>query len=121
MNPYPTIHIGGEERPVSFGMAAMALFSQMTNISLQDMFAIAQNMRLDHILTLAFCGLKDGARKAKAPFPHTPEEVADWFEFDTVGMEKIADIMNIYVAQTMKEEIGTDKKKQANPESQPGQ
>jgi hypothetical protein len=113
MNPYPTINLGGVERPISFGMAAMATFSKETNISINEMFLMAQNMRLDHILTLAFAGLKDGARKAKQEFSFTNEDVADWFDADPNGMEKIGEVMNIYVEQTVKPETNAKKKQVA--------
>ncbi len=73
-------------------------------------------MRLDQMLFLSFCGLKDGARFNKAEFKTTPEEVNDWLSEDLILLAQIMDVFAQQISnmtpQAEEEEAEEDKKKE---------
>lgn len=110
--PKPLYHveIGGKERPVRFGMNAIALYNEATNTTLADFQATLQAppevvaavrkaqeegresdvtwmppFSTRELIALVWAGLKDGARKEKLEFsadgqPVTLEDVGDWID-----------------------------------------
>lgn len=93
------IHIGGENRPVKFGMNALRLFCKATGMKIADLAKLGDDMSLDDAIQLAFCGLRDGARKEGVKFTCTVDDVADWM--DQTG--KFEEIFDLYVSQFVNE------------------
>ena len=78
------INIGGTTRPVSYGFNALAMFQNMSGLTLTELNSIdTTKMTLTAMIQFAYCGLKDGARKAKQEFGYTTEDVADWLDDDS--------------------------------------
>lgn len=79
------MNIGGENRPVKFGINQSILFCQLRGITINMMDATIQRIVKNEvdgseIRDLLYSALKDGARKEKKPFEFTPEDVGDWME-----------------------------------------
>jgi hypothetical protein len=57
--------VGNDKIPVNYGMNALAIFSEMRSMSINDTFELDYNkMNLMDLLALLYAGVKDGARKA---------------------------------------------------------
>lgn len=87
------IQIGGQTRPVKFGMNTMALFGDMTGYRLAQMQSLGSDLTMKDVIILMWCGLKEGARKQGDQFSATIEDVGDWIDDDPGS---IAGMMNIY-------------------------
>lgn len=72
-----TVVINEEKHPVKYGMNALRLFCEASNISLSDLEQLGNSMSLDHAINLVWAGLKDGARVEKKAFDLSSEDVAD--------------------------------------------
>ena len=72
------VKMNGVEMPVSYSMNALAMFQKMTGTPLDKLPEIGMNMPLEWMIIFAYCGLKDGARRAKVEFTATVEDVGDW-------------------------------------------
>jgi len=86
------INIGGNERPIHFGVNAMALYSEMENISMDEMMAKIDKMRLDQMVKLIYAALKEAARKEKDDIEFTVSDVGDWLDDD---FSKLTECINI--------------------------
>ena len=75
-----------------FGMNTLRLFTSMSGIPLNEIEKIGENMDLDTAIQLAFCGLKDGHRKAGKDFNLTLDDVADLMDYDMDSLTKIMDV-----------------------------
>ena len=85
MKGFIKINIGGEERPLKFGLQQSISYCEMRNVSINEMQDELGKL-VDgkgtgaEIRDLLYSALKDGARVDKKPFDFTPEDVADWIE-----------------------------------------
>lgn len=106
------VTIGGISRPVRYGWSALAMFQDMTGMSLTELSQLdSSKMSMRHMIMFAYCGLKDGARKAKQEFPYDPEDVADWMDEDAdVFMKMFGEFVRNLTPQDGKRQSG-DKKK----------
>lgn len=94
MTNQKTIAIGKEMRPIHYGFAALGEWCDITNTSLKDLGKIGQDMSLTSAVSLIYCGLKHGARRAKKDFNYTSDDVADWI--DEEGMDIFNEAMEIF-------------------------
>jgi hypothetical protein len=101
------IKIGGQTRPVKFGFNSMALFGELTGYKLAQMQNLGAELTMRDVITLMWCGLKEGARKAGKEFDASMDDVGDWID---ESPEAISGMMNIYT----KSQAPAVKKK-ANP------
>lgn len=90
------ITIGGESRPVRFGMNALRIYSLEYNIPLAKVGFLSKQTNLGELIGLYFCGFRDGARAEKKDFQFTVEDVSDWFDLDNSLLEQM---MVIYIRQ----------------------
>lgn len=86
------VKVGGEDRPVKFGFAALMEFTEENGLSMAELENLGDNMRLKDALFLVWVGLKHGARVEKKPFTYTVEEVADWLDDDPGAMERVLEV-----------------------------
>ena len=108
------IHIGGKMRPVSYGFNALAMFQDLTGIGLSQLGSMSMDtMTLTSMIKFAYCGLKDGARKAKQDFTASIEDVADWLDDDS---QAFIDLFSEFVNSQAPEDTGKKKvTKKAHP------
>jgi hypothetical protein len=71
--------IGGKPRPVKFGFNTYAEFERLSGKSLINISA-GENLTVEQLLLLVYCGLREGARKVGEPFDFVREDVGDWFD-----------------------------------------
>ena len=109
MDNMKKIPIGGANRPIHFGFAALADWCKLTGLGLQDLNTIGANMGLQDAIYLAFSGLKHGARRAKKEFNYTIDDVADWI--DDEGMDIFTEIMEHFSESMTKITPDSEKKK----------
>jgi len=64
-------------------------FTDMLNISMNELESIGNNMSLTNAVSLIWCGLKHGARSEKKEFGMAIEDVADLLDDDMKAMEKV--------------------------------
>ena len=88
------IEIGGKDRPVKYGFAALMEFTEENGYTMADLDKLGENMKLKDALFLVWCGLKHGARVEKKPFKHTIEEVADWLDDKPEAMEETLNVFS---------------------------
>lgn len=89
---YEIVLINGKDYPCRFGMAALMEFTKQTNIKITDLANLGNEMTMEEAITLCWCGLKDGARKAKKPFNLDPYDVADLIDDDQRAIEKMMEV-----------------------------
>lgn len=89
---YEIVLINGKDYPCRFGMAALMEFTKQTNIKINDLGNLGNDMTMEEAITLCWCGLKDGARKAKKPFNLDPYDVADLIDEDQEAIEKMMEV-----------------------------
>jgi hypothetical protein len=83
------VNIGGEERPVKFGFAALMQFTDATGYTLAQLDSIGDSLTLSQAIELIRAGLKQGARVEGEKFNATPEEVADWLDDSPEALEQV--------------------------------
>ena len=83
------VKIGGEERPVKFGFAALMNFCDIAGYKLNDLGRLGEDMSLGDAVTLIWCGLKDGARADKKKFDTSIEDVADFLDDDISALNDV--------------------------------
>ena len=79
------ISIGGKNRPVHFGVNALAEFNQATGTNFEWIFRIAENpMLLDfnQLRWLVYVGLKQGATEHGQQVDFTLDDVGNWLNED---------------------------------------
>lgn len=91
---YEIILINGKDYPCRFGMAALMDYTKQTNTKINDLGKLGEEMTMEEAITLCWCGLKDGARKAKKPFNLDPVDVADMIDDDQEAIQKIMDVFS---------------------------
>tara|TARA_R100000781_G_scaffold8491_2_gene7660 strand:+ start:385 stop:741 length:357 start_codon:yes stop_codon:yes gene_type:complete len=90
--------IGGEMRPVHFGFATLSEWCDMGKMTLNDIGKMGNDMPLSTAISMVFCALKHGARKAKVDFKKkdgngiTTDDVADWLDDDQDALLKTMDL-----------------------------
>lgn len=74
------LSLGGVERPVRFGFAALYQYEQRTGRNALTDFAAMQGgtASVTLIIDLLYSGLCAGTRHEKKPVDYTAEDVADW-------------------------------------------
>jgi len=112
MNPTPTINIGGEDRPIYYGMSAMAELEKSANIPLSDIANLMLGNSLDITLQIAFLGLKYGASFTGEKFTQSKDQVAFWI--DEKGLSCLAEFMEIFVSDVTRIS-GVDIKQEKKP------
>jgi len=86
------VEIGGKQRPVKFGFAALMEFTEANGYTMADLDTLGESMKLKDALFLVWCGLKHGARVEKQAFEETIEEVADWLDDQPEAMENVLNV-----------------------------
>lgn len=80
-----TINIGEKDRPVHFGINALAEFNLATGTCFAFFFNIQGNplsMNFDHVRWLAFVGLKHGSIEAGQQVDFNVDMVGKWLDKD---------------------------------------
>lgn len=90
-----TVKIGGEERPVKFGFAALMQFTDATGYTLSDLDTIGDSLKLSEALELVKAGLKQGARVEGQSFNASLEDIADWLDDNPEALEEV---LNLFTA-----------------------
>lgn len=74
------IKAGDTERPFSFGMAALDQLLKTEGLTLQELGSLGENMQISTMINIVLIGLRDGARRTKAAFDLSFEDVADMID-----------------------------------------
>jgi len=96
------VKIGGEERPIKFGFAALMQFTDATGYKLADLDKIGESLSLSEALELVRAGLKQGARVEKESFNYELEDIADWLDDSPEALEQILAIFTESFTQEKK-------------------
>lgn len=87
------INIGGQERPVRFGMAALYEYEKRTGRkAIADFAELAQGIEsvsITLMVDLVFCGLACGARAEHQDIDFTEYDVADWLTGNNGILEQV--------------------------------
>ena len=83
------VNIGGEERAVKFGFAALMEFTEATGYTLSQLDSLGESLTLTQAIELIRAGLKQGARVEGDKFNATAEEVADWLDDSPGALEEV--------------------------------
>lgn len=96
-----TIKVNNEEKPIKFGLNALREYGRLMGIPANTLFSVTEDsFTLDQLLTLIYCGFKDGARKEGKEFtttkagkevPTTIEDLADWIDDDPTIVDQAID------------------------------
>ena len=101
-----TITSGGKEYAVKFGMNALAMFCEMENISFDELNKLGTSLRIGQMISLAYCGLKEGARVCKQDFNLTKEDIGDMMDDDKDLITNIMSAFSSSQAVVKEEEEG---------------
>ncbi len=96
------VNIGGEERAVKFGFAALMQFTDATGYKLADLDKIGESLTLSEALELVRAGLTQGARVEKESFKYSLEEIADWLDDSPNALEEVLAIFTESFTQEKK-------------------
>jgi len=100
-----SVNIGGAERPLHFGFSCLAEYGRMSGLSLGQIGETSpENMSLQDILNLVYCGLKHGARKAGQKVDFTIDDVGDWLD---EGRDLLAEVVKAFV-ESQKNKYGQE-------------
>jgi len=88
------VKIGGEERAVKFGFAALMEFTEANGYTMTDLDSLGENMKLKDAIFLVWCGLKHGARVEKTAFAYTIDDVADWLDDRASALEEVLNVFS---------------------------
>lgn len=88
------VEIGGKERPVKFGFAALMEFTEANGYTMADLDTLGDNMKLKDALFLVWCGLKHGARVEKQEYSFNLEDIADWLDEKPEAMEEVLNVFS---------------------------
>jgi len=105
-----TVKIGGENRPLKFGFNTLADFGRKTGITLSGLQKLGDTLTIANVITLIWCGLNEGARKAGIPFDVDEYTVGEWLDEDP---NLVAEMMEHYGESQAPVEKGKGKKKPA--------
>lgn len=84
------IDLGGQERPVLFGFAALYQYEQRTGRNALNDFASMQEAgSISLLVDLLFAGLCAGVRSEGGKVDFAPEDVAEWIGTDFSIFEKV--------------------------------
>ena len=88
-----TVLINKKKYPVRFSIRALVKFENMTGASISSINT--KDMKLGVLIKLAFCGLSDGARKAKKKLTSAQNE--EWL-LDQIAddPEILTNLMNVF-------------------------
>lgn len=90
-----TIRIGGQDRPLRFGMAALYRYEQITGRNAIDDFRQMQGpngeiiVKLTVVVDLLYSGLVCGCISQRIAPDFIQEDVADWLTEDSDAVEKM--------------------------------
>lgn len=104
--------IGGEDRPVKFGLNQSFEYCEIRNISITEMNTDISNISNGNgsqIRDLIWSALKDGARYEKVDFNFTNFDVGDWLESTEDNV--IQDFFSNYLLSLPKSNKDEDVKK----------
>lgn len=91
-----TIDIGGQPRPVKYGINALSEFNEATRTTLQWIFEIAQNpllMNFNQIRWMVYVGLKNGCKEQQREIDFTVEQVGTWLDKEFLKFPEFAKAM----------------------------
>ncbi len=92
-----TIHIAGQNLPISFGFGAIMAYEAQTKRPVLDLFASFQDstaMFSDMVVLIA-CGLNNGARRARKAQVYAIQDVADMLDDTEDPMEAVTQAMEL--------------------------
>lgn len=98
MEATPVI-INGRDYPVKYGFAALRAFTDETNITLNQLGQIGDNMTITQALALVWAGLKDGARVTGSKFEMSIDEVADLIDKDQEALTRVLSVFQKSISQ----------------------
>jgi hypothetical protein len=79
------INIGGKDRPVMYGINALAEFNEATNTTLIWIFQMAENplsLNFNQLRYLVYVGLCQGARESNIAVDFSVDDVGNWLNSD---------------------------------------
>lgn len=101
---YEILKIGEHTYPIRFGFNALREYSIITGSTMQDLNKLAGGQTtFNDAFALIYCGMKDGARKAKKEFRYSLADVTDLFDGNLDCMEEAFEILG-RAMQNMNEE-----------------
>jgi hypothetical protein len=103
------IEVNDDKFPVNYGMNALAMFSEMRGVSMNDTLSLDMDkMNLMDMMALLYVGLKDGSRKAgeKCKF-NSIDEFLDYADDNKDIVNKVVEVFASY----SKEKVEDSKKK----------
>ena len=118
---YSSIEIDGQERPVSFGMNALAQFTRQAGLTLKQLGDLEDHLDLQNTLVLVWCGLSDGHRKARkagdatGQFTMQVEDIGDLLDSDPEALTNIMNGFNDTMPEPGNAKAQTPKRKGRTP------
>lgn len=91
--------INGKDYPVKYGFAALRAFTDETNITLNELGKLGDNMTITQALALVWAGLKDGARVTGNEFNMSIDDVADLIDKDQEALTKVLSVFQKSISQ----------------------
>tara|TARA_R110002020_G_scaffold731_4_gene3643 strand:+ start:6765 stop:7121 length:357 start_codon:yes stop_codon:yes gene_type:complete len=105
---YEILEINGNDYPIRFGFNALREYSKITGATMQDLNKLANGeTTFNDAFALIYCGMKDGARKAKKEFRYSIADITDLFDGNLESMEEAFEILG----RAMEESSGEKKPK----------
>lgn len=94
MGKYREVQINGDTYPISFGMAALADFTESAGLQLSDLSHLQEKLTLKASLQLVHAGLKHGGRIAKKPYEGTLDDTCDLMDAEEDALAKVLGVFS---------------------------
>jgi hypothetical protein len=92
------INIGGENRPVYFGLAALAKLEQLTGVRISGMDKMLADLSIDNLISFVFAGLYGGHKKERKDIDFSIDDVMDWLDDYMESGQNIETLMEVYMS-----------------------
>ena len=117
------IQLGGEERPILFGFAALYAYEQRTGRKALEDFAglaaqganVSESFSIKFLVDLVLSGLIAGCRKLRQPEDFNEYDVAEWLGEDTALIQQVLKVFTDSFPKHEKNAAGPAKPKAIKP------
>jgi len=86
---FQEVETRGVKYPIRFGFNATADFSEMSGLTIADLQKLGENITPSAVRSLAYVGLKHGARINGEKFQLTIEDIGDMMDEDPSFLENV--------------------------------
>ena len=105
-----TITLGGKERPLHFGWYAFKIFEDEPGLSFTQMAEIANDMKVDSLISFIYAGISGGYHKSSIPIDFVKGDIFNWLDDYEGDITEVFELLLKSLPQNMGEQKQPKKK-----------